>query len=60
MKDPNDVSTYSDKELKSAFDEAKIDLENAANTERNSEWHEACFAAVIILAQEIARRRIRM
>lgn len=48
----------SDEEVLLAADIAAEDLRKAADEERNSDWHDCCFAAVCVLGQEMARRRI--
>jgi hypothetical protein len=48
--------SLSNDELRAAFDEAKLDLTNASETEPNSEWHQACFAAVYVFAAEMSKR----
>lgn len=58
--DPNDPSTYSDDDLRTTFVEAKRDLEQAARDEPESEWHQGCFAAVILLSREMAARRLKL
>lgn len=54
----HDPKMLSDIELKQAFEEAKRDLEKAAQNEPESEWHQACFAGVMIYALEAAERGI--
>jgi hypothetical protein len=56
MTDPYDPTTYSEAELREALEEAKRDLQNAARDEPESEWHEACFAGVLVLAAELQSR----
>ena len=46
----------SDDELNDAIEQAKADLEKAANDEPNSEWHESCFAGFVVLGMEQVRR----
>ena len=58
--DENNPSTYSDEELKSTFHQAKTDLEEASIIANESDWHVACFAATVILAQEMGRRGLRL
>lgn len=48
--------SLSDDELNDAIEQAKADLEKAANDEPNSEWHESCFAGFVVLAMEQTRR----
>jgi hypothetical protein len=49
----------SDAELVSALKIAKEDLAKAAATQRNSEWHESCFAAVYLFADEMGKRGLK-
>jgi hypothetical protein len=39
---------------------AEGDLAEAANTQRDSEWHQACFTACWVLSQEMSKRGIRL
>jgi len=52
-------SVLSDDELQSAFDEAKQDLAKATDSEPNSEWHQACFAATYLYAVEMSKRGLK-
>lgn len=45
-----------DAEIQQLWDVAKQDLIAASRTKPNSEWHEACFAGVIVIGQEAVRR----
>jgi HEPN domain-containing protein len=54
------VKAMSDEELKANMKQAGEDLNLAASEEPESEWHQACFAAVLTYAQELSRRVIRM
>lgn len=40
------------------FNEAKIACQLAAEQEKNSEWHESCFAAILVFVGEIEKRGI--
>lgn len=40
------------------LEQSKIDLAEAAGEEPNSEWHQACFAGMYLLAQEAGKRGI--
>lgn len=51
-----DLTELADTELVAAMNTARDDCAEAANTEPNSEWHEACFAACFLYGQEILRR----
>ena len=46
----------SDDELKTAFEIAKHDLQKAADEDKDSEWHEICFAGTATIAFEIIHR----
>lgn len=50
------IATLTDEELRTAINEASDDLKKASKDEPESEWHEACFAAVILFSQEMSRR----
>lgn len=52
------LSDLDDDALKAAFKEAENDLAEAAAQQPNSEWHESCFAALMIYGGELAKRRI--
>lgn len=54
------ISSLTDVELKAALALAWSDLKNAADTQRDSEWHESCFAATYQLAQEMNKRKLLM
>jgi hypothetical protein len=60
MRQVSVIKEMSNEELKAFVKEAGEDLEKAAETERNSEWHEACFAAVLMGTMEMNRRGIQM
>lgn len=50
------LASLTDKELINAFEVAKVDLREAADTEQNSEWHGSCFAGVLVFATEVQKR----
>jgi len=50
------IKDFSDDELQAWIAMCKKDLLKAADSENNSEWHEACFCALALLAQEKNRR----
>jgi hypothetical protein len=52
------ISNLSREDLIAKFDQAKQDLEEAATSQRNSEWHHGCFAACLLLGDEMRRRNI--
>lgn len=57
--DPSEyIASLTDAELKASAAIANVDLERAAASERDSAWHQACFAAVFMFAKELARRGI--
>lgn len=55
-----DIDEYirglSDEELREAVVTVREDLAEAAADHNGSEWHEACFAAAMIVALEVERR----
>lgn len=53
------VLSLPDEQLKEWLEMAKLDLEHAANSEPDSEWHQSCFAAVCMIAQELVKRGIK-
>lgn len=54
------MATLSDAELERRIRVARDDLAEAANTEKDSEWHQACFAGFIAYAHEAKKRGIRI
>lgn len=58
-----DVTAYlrdlTDEQLQNEFDTAKRDLEIAATEHRNSELHDATFAALMMIAIEMSSRKNR-
>lgn len=48
-----------DAQLQDFAKEACMDLEKVASNSPNSEWHDACFAAVILAYQEMNRRGLK-
>ncbi|HEY5800338.1 MAG TPA: hypothetical protein VIT92_08955 [Burkholderiaceae bacterium] len=54
------LEDLSDESLLAACREAQDDLAEAANTEPNSEWHEACFAGLVVLTTEMTKRGLRI
>lgn len=51
-----DLSTLTDDQLRAAMVKCEADLHEAANIANNTEWHEACFAALYAMCQEANRR----
>lgn len=54
------MNDMSDDELIKATKEAYNDLTIAAKDEPNSEWHQSCFAATILFADEMAKRGLKI
>ena len=54
------LSGLSNEELMAKIGEAKYDLGRAANEEPNSKWHQSCFAAFFMMAQEAAKRGLKL
>jgi len=52
------LAGLSDRELLNALAVDQVDLEVAAEKEPNSDWHQACFAAVYVYAEEAGNRGI--
>jgi hypothetical protein len=53
------LAGLSNEQLMAAFKQAEADLAAVAADEPNSEWHQACFAGVLIYAQEMNKRGLR-
>jgi hypothetical protein len=51
------LANMSDAELMAATQEA---IDDCGKAERNSPWHEACFAASVVFSQECSKRGIRL
>jgi len=56
--DVDEFSDMSDDEVLYWFEEACSDLAEVAAKEPNTEWHECCFAATIVLADEMSKRNL--
>lgn len=56
---PEDLKEMNDQALADFFDEVKVDLKQASEDQPESEWHQACFAAALIVADEIQSRRLK-
>lgn len=54
------LESMTDEQILAAARIAADDCREAGNTERNSDWHECCFAAVVVLSGEMARRGISL
>lgn len=50
------TGSMTDCEVLGWFDTAQKDLAQAATDEPNSDWHQACLAAVAVLSQEMDKR----
>ncbi|PZP97534.1 MAG: hypothetical protein DI587_17195 [Variovorax paradoxus] len=50
------IGSMSDDELDQWMAEAHADTIKAGTEERDSEWHQACFCALVVLCQEKSRR----
>ncbi len=55
-----DIKELSDADLLAWAATARDDLENAAIHQHETEWHEACFAAVVTFGMEMGRRGLRL
>ena len=53
------MSAKTDQEILDGLRQAVVDTEDAARELNNSEWHEQCFAAAVVYAQEATRRGIK-
>jgi hypothetical protein len=54
------LSSLSDDELREHIVMAKVDLTVAAEDSPESEWHQACFAGLVMLAQEASKRGLTL
>ncbi len=54
------ISEMNDKELLSWLAIANADLALVSKNDPNSEWHEECFAATVLLAQEANKRGVKL
>lgn len=54
-----DLQTMSDKELNEFHTEVMADLAKAATEQNESEWHQACFAAAVLVSQEVISRKAK-
>ena len=55
-----DFEYLNNNELMESLREALQDLAVAANTQRESEHHQECFAAVMLFAQEVSNRGLKI
>jgi hypothetical protein len=54
------LSSMSNEDLISATEVADKDLRDASTNQPNTEWHECCMAGVIIFAQELSKRGLKI
>lgn len=54
------LKSLKDEQLKEFSEQVYADLEKASIEENNSEWHESCFAVMVVVAQEATRRGIKL
>jgi len=54
------MSNLTDEQLLINFALARADLEDAATHQRESEWHEVCFAGAMCYALEAEKRGLRL
>jgi hypothetical protein len=54
------MESLTDDELKAAFKAAEADLAEASTQEPNSEWHQSCFAGLVLYGAELTKRGIRL
>lgn len=54
------LADMSDSDLVAALDVAKTDLTQAAATQPESEWHQSCFAGVLMFCMEMQKRGINV
>lgn len=54
------IEGWSNEKLREEFDIAVVALKDSAENQNNSEWHESCFAAVLLMGDELAARGIRI
>lgn len=58
--DLGDLKNWTDDEVLHWAKTANEDCIKAADEERNSEWHDTCFAACVVMSQEMGRRGIKL
>jgi hypothetical protein len=54
------LAGMTDAQLIAAFKEAESDLKKAATEQPESEWHQSCFAGLLVFAGELSKRGIRL
>lgn len=57
--EPEDLKTLSDLELEELHTTVINDLIDAAEKQNESEWHQACFAAAVLVSQEVNARKAK-
>jgi len=60
MTEQRDIADLSDAELIEAANTARDDLAKAAADEPEGEWHQACFAGVLVYAGELQKRGLKL
>ena len=53
------MAAYTDSELLEEVETAYNSLMTITEEDMNSEWHEACFAATVVLAMEMNKRGLK-
>ena len=56
----DELKALSDADLLVWAKTASDDLAEAANYQRESEWHQSCFAAAVAFSLEMSRRGLRL
>lgn len=54
------LNDLTDDELLAKYAQVKIDLEAASTDDRESEWHEACFAGALVIGMEALKRGLKL
>jgi len=54
------IKKLDDPTLIEYFQIAKSDCESASVNDPNSDWHEQCFSAVLVLSQEMIERKLSL
>lgn len=60
MNIPEYLENLSDADLIEEAKTAVQDLKEAAANQRESEWHQACFAGVMVFTEELSKRGLKM
>lgn len=48
-----------DTQIQSLAEQVFSDLKDASENQHESEWHEACFAGAVLVAQEMSKRGLK-